>query len=131
MNDLVFIGARNHPTKRSATRDQRARRRLLRDAEKFSCCYCGWTLPRSVATLEHRLPLVAGGSYEPENLALACVLCNGARARLLRWLVIGKFPDAQKLMREQAWLTNGLKRVDGRWYFVPSLPTDETREALP
>ena len=36
-------------------------------------------------TLEHLMPLILGGTYEPRNLALACLGCNSARGADLEW----------------------------------------------
>lgn len=59
------------------------------------CCYCGraielhpkpWPMgartPDRFATIEHLQRVADGGSNDPDNLALACFVCNGARGDL-------------------------------------------------
>ncbi len=54
---------------------------LLRD--QHTCQYCGCTaLPREL-TIDHVVPLSAGGSSTWENLVVACKRCNGKKASQL------------------------------------------------
>lgn len=43
------------------------------------CKWCGATLTRQTATIEHLAPLSKGGTNDEHNLALACVTCNRER----------------------------------------------------
>lgn len=47
--------------------------------ENPHCCWCGATLTRLTATIEHRTPLSKGGTNDQHNLALACSACNHER----------------------------------------------------
>lgn len=48
------------------------------------CCYCGKVLRRARhpdrATIEHRIPLAAGGSSRSTNIAAACRDCNSRKS---------------------------------------------------
>ncbi len=43
------------------------------------CKWCGATLTRHTATIEHVVPLSKGGTNDQHNLALACAACNHDR----------------------------------------------------
>lgn len=43
------------------------------------CHWCRVTLTRRTATLDHLHPVAKGGTDWPENLVLACSVCNTAR----------------------------------------------------
>lgn len=50
--------------------------------EQDGCCfYCGHAFGVSGYHVEHRTPIVRGGTNSPENLALACPSCNLAKGR--------------------------------------------------
>lgn len=53
---------------------RKQKRRML--ADNPHCIHCGATLTTMTATLEHVIPLAAGGDNRDENLALACWQCN-------------------------------------------------------
>ena len=63
--------------------------RERRGRDGMLCPYCGFAMERNkggstagktlMATLDHILPQVAGGSDHPENLRIVCQLCNGSR----------------------------------------------------
>lgn len=57
-----------------------AKRRLL--AAHLYCAYCAVRLDRRAATLDHRIPLARGGTHGVDNLVLACLACNRAKANL-------------------------------------------------
>jgi 5-methylcytosine-specific restriction endonuclease McrA len=49
----------------------------------FVCVYCGATAESGAKlTLDHRMPVEAGGGNEPSNLVTACLSCNSAKCDL-------------------------------------------------
>jgi len=50
----------------------------LRDL--YTCLYCEQHVSRSMATLDHVIPLSLGGKTTWENIATACNKCNGIKA---------------------------------------------------
>jgi 5-methylcytosine-specific restriction endonuclease McrA len=54
-------------------------RRQVYERDNFACVYCGATEKLS---LDHRTPEVRGGTHDIENLATACLSCNGAKRDL-------------------------------------------------
>ena len=42
----------------------------------WDCAYCGLLLNEASATVDHVLPICAGGDNRKENLVLACHRCN-------------------------------------------------------
>lgn len=52
--------------------------RVLALRDGWHCVYCGVLLTEGSATLEHIVPLVAGGTEHLNNLTLACRQCNSA-----------------------------------------------------
>lgn len=50
-------------------------RERLSEAQNHRCCYCGCDI-RVGATIEHVVPLAAGGPNKWENLAASCDRCN-------------------------------------------------------
>ncbi len=51
-------------------------RQQVYERDGFACVYCGSTEKLS---LDHRTPEIRGGTHDPENLATACLSCNGAK----------------------------------------------------
>src|SRR5690242_12451898 len=69
-------------------RRRRALRSVLAEAQGHRCCYCGIALAPSGAahdaeTLEHMIPVAAGGRDEWLNTVVACRLCNLGRGAML------------------------------------------------
>ena len=62
------------------------RRRLkLGEAQNWRCCWCGtvcdphaYNYPH-MATIEHVIPIIRGGSNTVDNMAMACHRCNSVR----------------------------------------------------
>lgn len=85
----------------------RRRKRLttLAEAQNWRCCYCGCRMQRSTgldepqdATIEHILCRCHGGTDDPDNLVVACRICNGARANAYwpeHWKVLGVGGEAR------------------------------------
>jgi len=73
------------------------RRKAVRDRASHCCEYC--CLPDSAAGypfhIEHILALKHGGSSGPDNLAWACVQCNGFKGSD----IAGLDPDTNELTR--------------------------------
>lgn len=68
--------------------------KTLADRDGPNCIYCGAGLAVDTATIEHIVPLSAGGPDHLSNKALACRECNQA---------VGSLPAAQKIARAVAW----------------------------
>ncbi len=47
--------------------------------DNYACRYCGAKVTADTATLDHVIPVVAGGSNKSENLVTACVTCNARK----------------------------------------------------
>jgi hypothetical protein len=61
--------------------------RLLHEQQGGRCAYCRATLTLRY-TIDHIVPLARGGSNDPTNLCIACLICNSSKgAKLLsEWL---------------------------------------------
>jgi hypothetical protein len=90
--------------------------KLLGDARRFVCFYCGVERAASAATLEHIIPLACGGTYAFDNLVLACARCNDTRNRLVCDILAGK---ADRWLKNNACVLKGIVHKDGRWFFDP------------
>jgi 5-methylcytosine-specific restriction endonuclease McrA len=54
------------------------------ERDGFRCRYCGAPAPEVRLHVDHVIPVIAGGSDDPENLVAACEDCNlGKSARVL------------------------------------------------
>ncbi len=59
----------------------------LGEAQNWRCCYCGIRMDTldvnrtqpTQPTIEHLIPLRKGGKDHPENLVIACCLCNSTK----------------------------------------------------
>lgn len=51
---------------------------FLRD--QYHCLYCGCSVTRNIATMDHVLPVSKGGKTNWENIATACQTCNSKKA---------------------------------------------------
>lgn len=69
---------RNSKTKRRL-RCALYRRQIMRGATRIHCHYCGTTLTPMTATIDHMVPLARGGTWQVENLVLACSHCNALK----------------------------------------------------
>ena len=50
--------------------------------DNFRCQYCGAAAPHVQLQIEHILPIVAGGTNDPDNLCAACQRCNAGKAAI-------------------------------------------------
>ena len=50
--------------------------KLLLRRFRFRCAYCGARLTKGNRSLDHKIPLVRGGTNEISNLAPSCLRCN-------------------------------------------------------
>jgi hypothetical protein len=53
------------------------------ERDRHTCQYCGRTPPEVVLTVDHVVPVSAGGPTDPNNLVAACVDCNVGKAASL------------------------------------------------
>lgn len=56
-----------------------ALRRVLYARDGGRCYWCGQPMAFAESTIEHIVPMSAGGSGELTNLTVACVQCNSGR----------------------------------------------------
>ena len=47
--------------------------------DKHTCQYCGRQAPETKLTVDHIIPVSAGGTSEPDNLLAACADCNAGK----------------------------------------------------
>src|SRR5882724_5177906 len=58
----------------------RAAVKLLLAARDTPCChYCARALPLGRLTIDHRIPIIRGGTDDHSNLVLACLTCNAQK----------------------------------------------------
>jgi 5-methylcytosine-specific restriction endonuclease McrA len=55
-------------------------RYAILERDKFTCQYCGGTSPDVKLTIDHLLPVSAGGETVPHNLVTACNDCNAGKS---------------------------------------------------
>lgn len=81
----------------------------LRD--NFECQYCGTTVTKKTATLDHVLPLSHGGKTSWENSATACSPCNGRKGndKKIKPLKEPYKPSYWELVEKRKRLTFDLK----------------------
>lgn len=71
----------SHPESRpSRNRHERLKRQVLR-RDGGVCSHCGWhpdlpLEPLNMLTLDHIVPLSSGGTNDPTNLRILCMMCN-------------------------------------------------------
>lgn len=61
--------------------------------DRHTCQYCGRKAPETVLTVDHIIPVAAGGRTEADNLLAACVDCNSGKGASL----VLKSPDNREL----------------------------------
>lgn len=89
VRERALLWSREHPDEKAQHRHARRARvlgaagkwtasewRSLRAALGYRCTYCG---SAATLTIDHRIPLVRGGSNLKENLTLACRPCNSRK----------------------------------------------------
>ena len=70
--DWIVIGERSGRSPLSASL-----RRSILERDSYRCLYCGGTA--APFDIDHIVPVAAGGSDDPENLATACAPCNRSK----------------------------------------------------
>lgn len=77
------------------------------ERDGFTCQYCGAKAPDAQLEVDHIVPVVRGGTNDPDNLRTACVGCNrGKGDKLLESLV--RFEDLlPNLKRSRGGERNG------------------------
>lgn len=68
------------PAKPADHYDEPKLRAQLFNRDQWRCQYCGETVTAETATLDHRRPVSAGGTNDPENLTTACLMCNSIKS---------------------------------------------------
>lgn len=63
-----------------AIKKHRERRNAVLTRDDNRCHYCKQQFYPSALTLDHKVPLAAGGTWALANLVAACRRCNGAKA---------------------------------------------------
>lgn len=64
---------------RGSDQRRRLKRKLFCGRMLARCCFCRRVLTFGTATIEHVIPLSAGGSWSISNLKLSCSPCNQER----------------------------------------------------
>jgi hypothetical protein len=91
---------------------------VLAEAQGHRCCYCGIALAPSGAahdaeTLEHMIPVAAGGRDEWLNTVVACRLCNLGRGAMLAtsyYDLVRRFGREAAHEKGQAWYRRQMRR---------------------
>lgn len=60
----------------AAIRDQKYQK------QKGKCAYCKKPVPINLATADHKIPRIRGGSDHPTNIVMACGFCNVAKGSM-------------------------------------------------
>lgn len=92
----------------------KAKRRALAEKQKYQCAHCGQVAPLSV---DHIIPLVAGGSNSLNNLQLLCLSCN--KTKDLK-------PDRKRMgtIRDEARCRSDYVRWAIRWDVIKRWPVE-------
>lgn len=88
---------------------------LVRDGHK--CRYCGASAVDSPLVVDHIIPVVQGGTNDPENLIAACQPCNAGKSAQTPSEAAPSPPDAQRIeaaVRDQATLADQIKTIAAR-----------------
>jgi len=56
------------------------KRNELFERDKWKCHYCGETVTKENATLDHLIPQYKGGKNTKENLKTSCLMCNSIKS---------------------------------------------------
>lgn len=59
----------------------RANRRKVYERDGYTCRYCGTPVTPYTATLDHLVPMAAGGTNGLDNLVTACLACNTRKGK--------------------------------------------------
>jgi 5-methylcytosine-specific restriction endonuclease McrA len=70
----------------------------LCDGQGWLCSYCGASLTRFTATMDHIIPLARGGAHDIANIALACRSCNASKGNKL----LGDWQGSNSLQKAMA-----------------------------
>lgn len=82
ISDSSAERVKRHREKRAAAGLQsqwtapKALRQAVYERDGFACVYCG---DKDRLSLDHRTPEIRGGTHDIDNLATACLACNGAK----------------------------------------------------
>lgn len=55
-------------------------RKLIFERDKYKCYYCGQSVTKDTATLDHKIPQSKGGSNLKDNLVTCCFECNSIKS---------------------------------------------------
>jgi 5-methylcytosine-specific restriction endonuclease McrA len=70
------MSARNS---RNSKQKKKIKIKLFGGRREKPCCFCGRILSMNEATLEHVIPLSAGGGWDVDNIRISCESCNRDR----------------------------------------------------
>ncbi len=74
-----MIGASGEERRGDYYRDPELRVHLF-ERDSWLCRYCGESLTKEEATLDHIVPVARDGGDEPDNLATCCLMCNSIKS---------------------------------------------------
>jgi len=58
------------------------------ERDKYTCRYCGQSAPDIKLEVDHKVPLVDGGTDDPDNLVASCWACNRGKNGLRQSIVL-------------------------------------------
>ena len=58
------------------------------ERDKYTCQYCGQSAPDIKLEVDHKVPLVDGGTDDPDNLVASCWACNRGKNGLRQSIVL-------------------------------------------
>lgn len=76
LSDIQWAATRRAMLRNAEGRFTREHLKFLREAQGGKCLFCGEPLGDDLVHLDHWIPLILGGSNEPDNLALLHESCN-------------------------------------------------------
>ena len=74
--------------KRMDLKDWYKLRWQILERDKYTCQYCGQSAPDIKLEVDHKVPLVDGGTDDPDNLVASCWACNRGKNGLRQSIVL-------------------------------------------
>lgn len=85
-------------TSGSANKKVRKLRAAAYEAQNLQCFYCTQIMTAGEVTADHKVPVIAGGKTDGDNIVACCRLCNGAKGDMhadeFMVLLTGEDPQA-------------------------------------
>lgn len=86
------------PSKRDLSGWYKLRWKILR-RDQYTCQYCGQSAPNVQLEIDHRIPIIDGGTDGEDNLVTSCWACNRGKNGLRQSIILSQKKREERIIK--------------------------------